>query len=92
MDRTEEDPPKRGRTKTAKRQLNSHFLPRPLQQGSGPGYGERAPGAKNYRFDCNFQFSFFTIPPKTEKLSHAIDCNIVGEAKLPLNFDFSFHC
>ena len=32
--------------KTAKRQLNSHFLPRPLKQRSGLSHGERALGAK----------------------------------------------
>ena len=91
--------------KTAKRQLN--FLPRPLKKISGPGHGERALGAKNYRangplplpswvvlstiwnvlagkqklkIDCNFQFLIFRLPPKTEKLSHATDCNIVGKA------------
>ena len=29
----------------------------------------------------DFQFSIFRLPPKTEKLSHATDCNIVGKAK-----------
>lgn len=33
------------------------------------------------KIDCNFQFSIFRLPPKTEKLSHATDCNIVGKAK-----------
>ena len=32
--------------KTAKRQLNSHFLPRLLKQGSGPGHAERVLRAK----------------------------------------------
>ena len=90
--------------KTAKRQLNSHFLPRPLKKRSGPGHEERALGAKSYRangplplpswlvlstiwnvltgkqklkIDCNFQFLIFRLPPNTEKLSHATDCNIV---------------
>ena len=30
----------------------------------------------------------FRLPPKTEKLSHPSDCNIVGEAKLPLSLIF----
>ena len=30
----------------------------------------------------------FRLPPKTEKLSHPTDCNIVGEAKLPLSLIF----
>ena len=38
----------------------------------------------------DFQFSIFRLPPKTEKLSHATDCNIVGKAKLPLTFIFLF--
>ena len=42
------------------------------------------------KIDCNFQFSNFRLPPKTEKLSHATDCNIVGEAKLPLSLIFLF--
>mgnify|MGYP000406340377 CR=1 FL=1 len=33
------------------------------------------------KIDCNYQFSIFRLPPKTEKLSHATDCNIVGKAK-----------
>ena len=37
-----------------------------------------------------FQFSIFRLPPKTEKLTHATDCNIVGKAKLPLTFIFLF--
>ena len=41
------------------------------------------------KIDCNFQFSIFRLPPKTEKLSHTTDCNIVGEAKL---LNFSPHC
>ena len=32
------------------------------------------------KIDCNFQFSILRFPPKTEKLSHATDCNIVGKA------------
>ena len=36
------------------------------------------------------QFSIFTLPLKTEKLSHATDWNIVGKAKLPLCFIFPF--
>ena len=44
MDRTEKDTPKR--RERPRRQLNSHFLPKPLKQGNGPGHGERALGAK----------------------------------------------
>ena len=44
MDRTEEDAPKR--RERPRRQLNSHFLPKPFKQGNGPGHGERALGAK----------------------------------------------
>ena len=43
---------------------------------------------QKFKIDCNFQFSNFRLPPKTEKLSHATDCNIVGEAKLPLSLIF----
>ena len=43
------------------------------------------------KIDCNFQFSIFRLPPKTEKLSHATDCNIVGKAKLQL-LHFSLYC
>ena len=32
--------------KSVKRQLNSHFLPKPLKQENGPGHGERALEAK----------------------------------------------
>ena len=46
MDRTEENAPKR--RERPRRQINSHFLPKPLKQGSGPGRGEGA-GGKNYR-------------------------------------------
>ena len=46
MDRTEENAPKR--RERPRRQVNSHFLPKPLKQGSGPGRGEGA-GGKNYR-------------------------------------------
>ena len=35
----------------------------------------------------NFQF---LDPLKTEKLSHAADCSIVGKAKLPLSCIFPF--
>ena len=42
--------------------------------------------------DCNFPNSIFRLPPKTEKLRHVTDCNIVGEAKLMLIFNFSLHC
>ena len=42
------------------------------------------------KIDCNFQFSIFRLPPKTEKLSHATDCSTVGKAKLPLSFIFHF--
>ena len=44
MDRTQEDAPKR--RERPRRQLNSHFLPKPLKQGNGPGHGERAVGVK----------------------------------------------
>ena len=37
------------------------------------------------KIECNFQFSNFRLPPKKGKLSYAPDCNIVGEAKLPLS-------
>ena len=41
--------------------------------------------------DCNFQLSIFRLPPKTEKISHATDCNIVREEKKkPLSFLFLF--
>ena len=40
------------------------------------------------KIDYNFQFSNFRLPPKTEKLSHATDCNIVGEVQLPLSLIF----
>ena len=46
MDRTEENAPKR--RERPRRQINSHFLPKPLKQGSGPGREEGA-GVKNYR-------------------------------------------
>ena len=94
MDRIEEDALKRH--ERPRRQLNSHFLPK-------PGHGEGAGGKKYHandpsllslstilnvlaekqklKIDCNFQFSIFRLPPKTEKLSHATDCNIVGKAK-----------
>ena len=42
------------------------------------------------KIDCNFQFSIFRLPPKTEKLSHAPDCDIVGKVKLRLSFIFLF--
>ena len=32
------------------------------------------------KIDCNFQFLILRLPPKTEKLSHVTDCNIVGKA------------
>ena len=32
------------------------------------------------KIDCNFQFSIFRLPPKTDTLSHPTDCNIVGKA------------
>ena len=32
--------------------------------------------------------AIFRLPPKTEKLSHATDSNIVGKATLPLSFIF----
>ena len=41
------------------------------------------------KIDCNFQFSNFRLPPKTEKLSHTTDCNIVGEAKICVMFKYS---
>ena len=112
MDRTGEGAPKS--RERPRRQLNSHFLPKPLKQGNGPGHGERALGAKVIvrmdpspfllgssvdDFECFgqktklenwLQFSIFRLPPKTEKLSHATDCNIVGKAKLPLTFIFLF--
>ena len=44
MDRTEEDALKRH--ERPRRQLNSHFLPKPLKQGDGPGHGEGAGGKK----------------------------------------------
>ena len=44
MDRIEEDALKRH--KRPRRQLNSHFLPKPLEQGDGPGHGEGAGGKK----------------------------------------------
>ena len=93
--------------KSAKRQLNSHFLPRKEKKRTWP-WGEGAGGKKKiYRangplplpswvvlsmiwnvlagkqklkIDCNFQFLIFRLPPKTEKLSHATDYNIVGKA------------
>ena len=37
MDRIEEDALKRH--ERPRRQLNSHFLPKPLKQGDGPGHG-----------------------------------------------------
>ena len=37
-------------------------------------------GKQKLKIDCNFQFLIFRLPPKTEKLSHATDCNIVGKA------------
>lgn len=112
MDRTEEDAPKR--RERLRRQLNSHFLPKPLKQGNGPGHGERALEAKitvrmgytllgslttilsilaekqKLTIDCDFQFSIFRLPPKTEKLSYATDCRIVGKANLSLSFIFHF--
>ena len=43
------------------------------------------------KIDCDFNFfSIFLLPPKTEKLRHVIDCNIVGVAKLLLSFIFPF--
>ena len=44
MDRTEEDALKRH--ERPRRQLNSHFLPKPLKQGDGPSHGEGAGGKK----------------------------------------------
>ena len=46
---------------------------------------------QNWKLIAIFNFQFLDFdPPKTEKLSHATDCNIVGEANLP--FDFSPRC
>ena len=36
------------------------------------------------------KFTIFRLAPKTEKLNHATDCNIVREAKLSLSFIFLF--
>ena len=98
MDRTEEDTPKR-HERPLKRQLNSHshllgakvtvqMYPSPSLFGSSVNYVECF-GWKTKIENYN-QFSIFTLPLKTEKLSHATDCNIVGKAKLPLCFIFPF--
>ena len=42
------------------------------------------------KIDRYFKFSIFRLAPKTEKLNHATDCNIVREAKLSLSFIFLF--
>ena len=42
------------------------------------------------KIDRYFKFSIFRLAPKTEKLNHATDCNIVREAKLSLSFVFLF--
>ena len=98
MHQYEEEAPKR--REIPRRQLNSHFLPKPLKQGNGPGHGERALGEK---LSCEWtpppsswvvlstilHVSIFR-PPPTEKLSHATNCSIVGKAKLPLSFIFLF--
>ena len=34
------------RRERPRRQFNSHFLPKPLKRGKGPGHGERALGEK----------------------------------------------
>ena len=44
MHQYEKEAPKR--REIPRRQLNSHFLSKPLKQGNGPGHGERALGAK----------------------------------------------
>ena len=44
---------------------------------------------KNRKLTEIFNFQFLD-PLKTEKLSHAADCNIVGKAKLRLSFIFLF--
>ena len=102
--------------KTAKRQLNSHFIPKPISKEADLAiwrgrWGQKLPcewtppppswvvlstilsvlaEKQKLKIDCNFQFSMFTLPPKTEKLSHATDCSIVGKANLPLSFIFLF--
>ena len=42
------------------------------------------------KIDRYLKFSIFRLAPKTEKLNHATDCNIVREAKLSLSFIFLF--
>ena len=42
------------------------------------------------KIDRYLKFSIFRLAPKTEKLNHATDCNIVREAKLSLSFVFLF--
>ena len=62
--------------------------PSPSLLGSSIYYFECF-GWKTKLENCN-QFSIITLPLKTEKLSHATDCNIIGRAKLPLCFIFLF--
>ena len=78
MDRIEEDALKRH--ERPRRQLNSHFLPKPLKQGDGPGHGG---GQKT---PCEW-----TPPPPSWVVLSTI-LNVLAEKqklKIDCNFQFS---
>ena len=64
--------------------------PSPSPLGSSVNDFECFGRKKKLKIDSNFQFSIFRLSPKTEKLSHGTDCNIVGKATLQLSFIFLF--
>ena len=65
--------------------INVRTDPFPLPPGSSVNNLECFVRKQKLKIECNFQFSNFRLPPKKGKLSYAPDCNIVGEAKLPLS-------
>ena len=77
MDRIEEDALKRH--ERPRRQLNSHFLPKPLKQGDGPGHGEGA-GGKKYHANGSLPLPSWVVLSTilnvlAEKQKLKIDCN-----------------
>ena len=78
MDRIEEDALKRH--ERPRRQLNSHFLPKPLKQGDGPGHGEGA-GGKKYHANGSLPLPSWVV------LSTIL--NVLAE-KQKLKIDFNF--
>ena len=73
MDRIEEDALKRH--ERPRRQLNSHFLPKPLKQGDGPGHGEGAGGKKYHANDPSLLSLSTILNVLAEKQKLKIDCN-----------------